>query len=84
MGQVEGDLVALEKLGKVVEQFLSIPQRKAVTGLTFIPYPEVKKSEPSKKPFGEMTEAEVKARVEAWVAEQVARGLFWIRHYSTP
>ena len=51
-----------EALGKVVESMLTMPQRKAVTGLTVIPFPVVKKSEaPAKKPFGDMTEAEVRA-----------------------
>lgn len=58
----------IEQMGKTFEEFLTIPQRKAVTGLTIIPFREVKKSEPTKKPFGEMTEAEVKVALKDVVA----------------
>jgi hypothetical protein len=59
----------IEQMGKAFEQYLTIPQRKAVTGLTIIPFPAVKKSEgPAKKPFGEMTEAEVKVALKDVVA----------------
>jgi hypothetical protein len=54
-------------LGEVVEKILTIPQRKAVTGLTIIPM--AKKETPvaqAKKPFNDLTKAELhKALVAA-------------------
>jgi len=54
-------------LGEVVEKILTIPQRKAVTGLTIIPMRKTETPAPSaKKPFSDLTKAELhKALVTA-------------------
>lgn len=53
----------VEDLGKVLETILTVPQRKATTGLTVIPYQgNLQKSQtekPLKKSIGDMTRAEV-------------------------
>lgn len=52
----------VEDLGRVLETVLTIPQRKAVTGLTIIP---MRKSEepvkPTKKSFADLTKSELRA-----------------------
>ena len=61
----------LDAVAKAFEDMLTIPQRKAHTGIQYIPYPEVKKSEPgAKKEFRSLTKAELhKALVEMTGAE---------------
>jgi len=52
----------LAALSSVFEQVLTIPQRKAHTGIEYIKYPEVKKTErPAKKPFADLTKSELHA-----------------------
>ena len=52
----------LEAVGRVIETILTAPQRRAVTGLTFVPMRKTEEPlKTAKKPFGELTKSELHA-----------------------
>jgi hypothetical protein len=56
---------SVEDLGKVVETMLTIPQRRATTGITYVPMAKAEPAAvPLKKSVGEMSRAEVDAALK--------------------